>query len=71
MHYRRLPEEEINESTDKEVQVENQQKMAAAKKQKRVALMGELLRSKGFVWTATAHFVMGGFQQAGNVCRYV
>ena len=71
MHYRRLPEEEINESTDKEVQVENQQKMAAAKKQKRVALMGELLRSKGFVWTATAHFVMGGFQQAGNVCRYI
>jgi len=69
MHYRRLPEEEINESTDKEVQLENQQKMAAAKKQKRVALMGELLRSKGFVWTATAHFVMGGFQQAGNVCR--
>ena len=71
MHYRRLPEEEINESTDKEVQLENQQKMAAAKKQKRVALMGELLRSKGFVWTATTHFVMGGFQQAGNVCRYI
>merc|ERR1719391_281516 len=31
--------------------------------------MGEVLRSKGFIWLATANFVMGGFQQAGNVLR--
>ena len=31
--------------------------------------MGELLRSKGFVWIATTNNVMGGWQQAGNVIR--
>ena len=32
-------------------------------------VMGELLRSKGFLWMATAHDVIGGWQQAGNVLR--
>ena len=66
-----LPYDEQEKQNLTQSHLEKQQKLAASKKQKRVALMGELLRSKGFVWTATAHFVMGGFQQAGNVCRYV
>ena len=32
-------------------------------------VFGELLRSKGFVWKATAHDVMAGWQQAANVLR--
>jgi len=49
--------------------IEELQQQAAAKQEKRLAVMGELLRSKGFLWLATANFVMGGFQQAGNVLR--
>ena len=60
-------EQETGIQTDE--QIESLQKRSAEKKTKRVALMGELLRSKGFVWTATAHYVMGGWQQAGNVIR--
>ena len=45
------------------------QKEAAKKQGKRVKLMGELLRSKGFIWSATSNSVMGGWQQAGNVLR--
>lgn len=45
------------------------QKQAAAKQEKRVKLMGELLRSKGFVWVATSNFIMGAWQQAGNILR--
>ena len=45
------------------------QKQAAVKQEKRVKFMGELLRSKGFIWIATSNFIMGGFQQAGNVLR--
>merc|ERR1712130_149978 len=29
----------------------------------------ELLRSKGFIWIATSNYIMGGFQQAGNILR--
>lgn len=45
------------------------QKQAASKQEKRVQLMGELLRSKGFVWVATSNFIMGAWQQAGNILR--
>ena len=31
--------------------------------------MGELLRSKGFLWVSTTNDVIGGWQQAGNVLR--
>ena len=31
--------------------------------------MGELLRSKGFMWIATSNDVIGAWQQAGNVLR--
>jgi len=51
--------------------LEEQQKEAFAKKEKRLKLMGELLRSKGFVWIATSHDVMGGWQQAGNIIKLI
>jgi len=54
---------EIQEDQD----LVKQQKEAAIKKPKRVELMGELLRSKGFMWIASSNSVMGGFQQAGNI----
>merc|ERR1719422_2055327 len=38
-------------------------------KKKRTGKMGELLRSKGFIWIATSHDVIGGWQQAGNIIR--
>ena len=31
--------------------------------------MGDLLRSKGFIWVASTSRVMGGWQQAGNLVR--
>merc|ERR1719482_788662 len=45
------------------------QKQAAFKQAKRIEVMGELLRSKGFIWIATSNYIMGGFQQAGNILR--
>ena len=49
--------------------LEKQQKIAVTKKKNRVEHMGELLRSKGFVWVASSNKIMGGWQQAGNVIR--
>ena len=31
--------------------------------------MGGLMRSKGFIWLATSHSIMGTWQQGGNVIR--
>ena len=31
--------------------------------------MGELLRSKGFLWLATSNLFIGGWQQAGNILK--
>jgi len=45
------------------------QKEAHEQQKKRNKMMGELLRSKGFIWMATSHDVMGGWQQAGNVLK--
>jgi len=45
------------------------QQEAMMKRMKRIAFMGELLRSKGFIWIASTHWVMGGWQQAGNILR--
>ena len=45
------------------------QKQAAAKKALRIEKIGDLLRSKGFLWVATSNAFMGGWQQAGNVLR--
>ena len=51
--------------------LEKMQKKASEKQAKRIEAMGEILRSKGFVWLATSHFIIGGWQQAGNVLRFV
>merc|ERR1719273_1208230 len=45
------------------------QNQAKGKQEKRVKFMGELLRSKGFIWIATSNFILGGWQQAGNILR--
>ncbi|XP_066915489.1 zinc chaperone YciC-like [Clytia hemisphaerica] len=55
-------EEENNE-------LDQLQKRAAEKQKIRTKSIGELLRAKGFLWIASSHEVLGGFQQAGNVVR--
>jgi len=54
---------------EQEETLAKQQEIAGEKKKVRVKMMGELLRSKGFVWVASSHDVMGGWQQAGNIIR--
>merc|ERR1712013_393990 len=49
--------------------VEVRQQQAAVKRAARTKLMGDLLRSKGFIWVASTHWVMGGWQQAGTMLR--
>merc|ERR1712038_748962 len=53
----------------KQIELQKVQEEAMVKQKKRTEVMGELLRSKGFLWMATAHDVIGGWQQAGNVLR--
>lgn len=57
--------EEIEETA----KLENLQKDAALKQERRLKHLGGLMRSKGFVWIATSQFFMGAWQQAGNVLR--
>ena len=52
-----------DESRQLRSQLDKLQKQAAAKQADRVKVMGELLRSKGFVWVASTNFIMGGLQQ--------
>jgi len=61
-------EEEISEE-EKLIKLQDIQKEATEKQAKRTRTMGELLRSKGFLWIATSNDIMGGWQQAGNVIR--
>ena len=49
--------------------LEKLQKQALSKQNKRKQMMGELLRSKGFIWLATSNTYIGGWQQAGNIHR--
>ena len=49
--------------------LEKLQKLALSKQSKRKQIMGELLRSKGFIWMATSNKYIGGWQQAGNIHR--
>merc|ERR1712038_206532 len=53
----------------KQIELQKVQEEAMVKQKKRTEVMGELLRSKGFLWMATANDVIGGWQQAGNVLR--
>ena len=62
-------EEEDWPEEKKAAKLEKLQAEAAARQVSRVAAMGDLLRSKGFMWIATSHGVMGGLQQAGNIIR--
>merc|ERR1712042_263441 len=57
------------EGQEQEGYLEELQKEALAKQAKRIELMGELLRSKGFIWIASSNYVLGGLQQAGNILR--
>merc|ERR1719273_1013547 len=67
--YFMLPYEEKDDGPHLRSYLEKQQKIAVTKKKNRVEHMGELLRSKGFVWVASSNKIMGGWQQAGNVIR--
>ena len=61
--------EKVFSEEDKEIVLKVLHKKAAERQMKRSELMGELLRSKGFIWIATTNNIMGGWQQAGNVIR--
>merc|ERR1712013_137423 len=56
-------------SEEKGTDVEVRQQQAAVKRTARREMMGDLLRSKGFIWVASTHWVMGGWQQAGTMLR--
>ena len=61
--------EETEEDEELPSYIEKLQSLAVIKQAKRVQLMGEILRSKGFIWIATSNYLMGGLQQAGNILR--
>ena len=61
--------EHEGEEEDEGPYLEKLQKEAISKQAKRIQLMGELLRSKGFIWIASSNGVQGGLQQAGNNLR--
>ena len=61
--------EEETSVESNETRLEEQQKEAQAKQRERKETIGQLLRSKGFMWIATSHDIVGGWQQAGNVFR--
>merc|ERR1711872_256971 len=66
---KRTEEEKKQHEQEKKIEMEKVQKEALVKQTKRKEIMGELLRSKGFVWIATSNDVLGCWQQAGNVLR--
>ena len=50
-----------------QLRLARQQEEARVKQAVRGERLGQLLRSKGFIWIATSHDIVGGWQQAGNV----
>ena len=64
-----LAEMEKKLAAEKEAKLLELQAKASEKAKQRRVDMGELLRSKGFLWIASTNNVMGGWQQAGNVIR--
>merc|ERR1711881_282836 len=66
---KRTEEEKKQYEKEKKSEMEKVQKEALVKQTKRKEIMGELLRSKGFIWIATSNDVLGCWQQAGNVLR--
>jgi len=65
----RTEEEKKKLVEEKEAELQKLQAEALVKQKKRKEMIGELLRSKGFIWMATTNDVIGGWQQAGNVLR--
>ena len=65
----RTEEEQDQFEEQKLIELQKVQGEASEKQKKRTQVMGELLRSKGFLWLATANDVTGCWQQAGNVVR--
>jgi len=65
----RTEEEKKKLVEEKEGELRKLQEEALVKQKKRKETIGELLRSKGFIWMATTNDVIGGWQQAGNVLR--
>ena len=65
----RSEEEKKKLETEREIELQRIQEEALVKQQKRTETVGELLRSKGFLWVSTSNNVIGGWQQAGNVLR--
>ena len=60
-------EEEKMSESDKLAKLKESQDEADEKKMTRGKVMGELLRSKGFIWIATSHQLIGHWQQSGSV----
>ena len=65
----KLDIEEKKVAEEKRKVMEKVQAKALEKQKERNDAMGELLRSKGFIWLATSNDIIGGWQQAGNVLR--
>ena len=59
-------EENKISAEEKEVRLKALQKTAAEKQKRRKEGMGDLLRSKGFIWLATSNTLMGGWQQVSS-----
>ena len=59
--------EKVFSAEDREIVLKVMQKRAAEKQSRRTQSMGDLLRSKGFVWIATTNNIMGGWQQVHYV----
>ena len=66
---KKFEEEKLQLKENKKKEIQEMQAESLRRQKKREDKIGQLLRSKGFVWLATSHDVMGSWQQAGNVCR--
>merc|ERR1712117_699842 len=65
----RSEEEKKKQEEEREIELQKIREEALVKQEKRTEGMGELLRSKGFLWVASTNDMIGGWQQAGNVLR--
>lgn len=63
----RKSEKQMKENRRKEVAVRRQQRESTSKHQLRLAEMGDLFRSKGFLWLADRHDMTGMMSTAGSV----
>jgi len=66
---KKTEEEKKKAEEENRIELQRVQEEALVKQKRRTDTMGELLRSKGFMWIATSNDVIGAWQQAGNVLR--